>query len=188
MAYQGFISGDTYEDVKVPIHSFYDLGFEMIIAQSFSKIMGLYGERAAPLHIITQDASNCDAIKAQLGEIALGLYLTPLGHGARIIKTVLGDENLRQEWTEELKVLVNRLNSVRDKLYNALIKCEAPGSWQHIKNQHGMFSFTGLDFEECEKLIKKHKIFLVKSGRISLSGLNDENIEKVALAIKDVKS
>jgi hypothetical protein len=42
-AYQGFSSGDLEEDAW-PVRHFVDRGFEMLIAQSFSKNMGLYGE------------------------------------------------------------------------------------------------------------------------------------------------
>lgn len=187
MAYLGFISGDIIED-SYPVFLFYDMGFEMFIAQSFSKSMGLYGERAGPLHIVvTPDAvDNLLNVKSQFGEIAKGIYLVPVGHGSRIIKTVLSDQTMRQDWLDELKVVVNRLNSVREKLYAALINNKVPGTWEHIKEQHGMFSYTGLTLVQCEALIKNHKIFLVKTGRISLAGLNDKNINIVALAMKDV--
>lgn len=186
MAYQGFISGDIEED-SFPIYLFYNLNFEMLIAVSYSKNMGLYGERAGPLHIITNDPSVKENIKSQLSSIIEGLYLTPVSHGSRIIKTVLKDQKLREDWLKELKEIVNRLNYVRLRLYETLIKIKAPGSWEHIKDQNGMFSYTGLTKKQCEALIEKHKVFLVKSGRISLSGINDDNVEVIAKAIKDVK-
>jgi aspartate/tyrosine/aromatic aminotransferase len=185
MAYQGFITGDIMKD-SYPIHLFYGMGFEMFIAQSFSKSMGLYGERAGPLHIITHEPETIPNIKSQLADLALGLYLTPVGHGARIIKEVLGDDELRKDWELELKECVDRLNYVRRKLYDTLVKIGTPGSWVHIMKQNGMFCYTGLNLKQCEALIKEHKIFLVKTGRISLCGLNDDNVEKVAEGIKDV--
>jgi len=185
MAYLGFVTGDIYED-SYPIFLFYDMGFEMFIAQSFSKCMGLYGERAGPLHVIVNDPSTLSNIKAQLGEIAKGIYLVPIGHGARIIKAMLKDEELTKDWLAELKQVVGRLNYVRDKLHQAVLKIESTRNWDHIKNQHGMFSYVGLTRIQCEALISKHKIFLVKTSRISLTGLNDGNIDKVAAAIKDV--
>jgi aspartate/tyrosine/aromatic aminotransferase len=185
MAYQGYITGDLMEDTY-PIHLFYDMGFEMYIAQSFSKSMGLYGERAGPLHIITNDPNSIPNIRSQLSELAIGLYLCPVGHGSRIIKTVLSDDELKKDWEDEVKVCVERLNSVRVKLYDSLVKNGTPGNWDHIKKQFGMFCYTGLTLPQCEALIREHKVFLVKSGRISLSGINDDNLEKVAEAVKDV--
>jgi aspartate aminotransferase len=184
-AYQGYVSGDLQSDAY-PIHLFLEQGFEMLISQSFSKSMGLYGERAGPLHVVVNDSSLIPDIKSNLAEIALGLYLTPVGHGSRIIKTVLLDPVLTESWVQELKLVSQRLNGVRDLLFDALVKVGVPGNWEHIKLQKGMFSYTGLNLKQCEALIKVHKIFLVKSGRISLSGLNSQNVEKVALAFKDV--
>lgn len=184
-AYQGYVSGDLNDDAY-PIHLFFEAGFEMLISQSFSKSMGLYGERAGPLHFVVNDSNLIPDIKSNLADIALGLYLTPVGHGSRIIKTILQDKELVKLWVEELKEVSSRLNGVRGLIFDALVKAEVPGNWEHIKKQKGMFSYTGLTLKQCEALIKVHKIFLVKSGRISLSGLNASNVEKVALAIKDV--
>jgi len=185
LAYQGYVSGDLIEDI-FPIYEFLNNDFEMFIAQSFSKSMNLYGERAGPLHVIVNDPESIEKIKAHFAEIAKGMYLVPVGHGSRIIKKVLGNQNLRKLWETELKIGVDRLNYVRIRLYEELNKINTKGNWDHVKNQKGMFSYTGLNEVQCCALIEKHNIFLVKSGRISLSGLNDKNIPIVALAIKDV--
>ena len=37
-----------------------------------------------------------------------------------------------------------RIRSMREELYHALKANGTPGSWEHIVNQIGMFSFTGL--------------------------------------------
>jgi aspartate/tyrosine/aromatic aminotransferase len=186
-AYQGFVSGDLMTDAY-PILLFYDLGFEMFISESFSKMMGLYGERAGPLHLIIRDPDSIPNVKNQLSELALGIYLTPVGHGSRIIKTVLSDEKLKNDWLHEIKhTVAQRMKNIRIKLYENLVMVGAPGNWKFILNQKGMFSYTGLTKTQCEALINHHRIFLVKTGRISLTGINDGNVERLALAIKDVK-
>lgn len=49
-----------------------------------------------------------------------------------------------------------------------------------------MFSYTGLNEKQVvECLTKKHHIYLVKNGRISMAGLNTRNVRYVAEAIKD---
>jgi len=50
-AYQGFVSGNLDKDGQ-GLRYFLDQGFEMVIAQSFAKIMGLYGERTGALHFV----------------------------------------------------------------------------------------------------------------------------------------
>ena len=60
------------------------------------------------------------------------------------------------------------------------------GTWNHITDQIGMFSYTGLNENQVvECLIKKHHINLVKNGRISMAGINTKNVNYVADAIRD---
>ena len=56
-AYQGFSSGDLDEDVWA-VRYFLEQGFFMLIAQSFSKNLGLYGDRIGALHIVAPDKQS----------------------------------------------------------------------------------------------------------------------------------
>jgi aspartate/tyrosine/aromatic aminotransferase len=47
-----------------------------------------------------------------------------------------------------------------------------------------MFSFTGLNTKQCEILIEKFHIYLLKSGRISMAGINEKNYKYLASSIK----
>ena len=47
-----------------------------------------------------------------------------------------------------------------------------------------MFSFTGLNVKQCETLINKYHIYLLKSGRISMAGINEKNVKYMANSIK----
>lgn len=38
----------------------------------------------------------------------------------------------------------NRIKEMRTSLYERLVQKGTPGSWEHITNQIGMFSYTGL--------------------------------------------
>lgn len=184
-AYQGFVTGDMLEDA-FQIHHFLDEGFEMAIGQSFSKNLGLYGERAGALHLVLNNTDNKENIEEELRNIATGLYLAPVNHGARLATIVLSNPELKKEWLDELQTVVQRIDLMRVSLHEALISNNCPGNWDHLKNQKGMFSYTGLTKKQSQTLIDKHAVYLLKSGRISLSGLNKNNIKKVADAIKDV--
>jgi aspartate aminotransferase len=48
-----------------------------------------------------------------------------------------------------------------------------------------MFSYTGLSTKQCEILIDKYHIYLLKSGRISMAGVNAKNVKYLAQAIKN---
>lgn len=64
----------------------------------------------------------------------------------------------------------SRIKSMRHSLYDELKRLGTPGTWEHIINQIGMFSYTGLTEPQIEILAKEFHIYIMKSGRISISG------------------
>ena len=48
-----------------------------------------------------------------------------------------------------------------------------------------MFSYTGMTKEQCECLINKWHIYLIKNGRISMAGVTTKNVKYLANAMKD---
>ena len=64
-AYQGFASGSLEIDAY-PIRMFNELGFQMLVAQSYAKNMGLYGERAGALHVVCHTTKTADKVLSQL--------------------------------------------------------------------------------------------------------------------------
>jgi len=61
-----------------------------------------------------------------------------------------------------------------------------PGTWSHITEQIGMFSFTGLTEAQVLKIRKDAHVYMTKNGRISMAGLNTGNVEYVARAVDKV--
>ena len=64
-AYQGFASGSLEIDAY-PIRLFNEMGFQMVVAQSYAKNMGLYGERAGALHVVCQTPKTAAKVLSQL--------------------------------------------------------------------------------------------------------------------------
>jgi aspartate aminotransferase, mitochondrial len=143
--------------------------------------MGLYGERIGLLHVVCSSESRKAAVLSQLKILARAMYSNPPIHGALLVKTVLSDEALVEEWKGELKQMAGRIKGLRQTLREGLEKKNAPmlPDWSHITRQIGMFSFTGLSPKQCDALIQEHHIYLMRSGRISVAGLNAENVDYV---------
>jgi aspartate aminotransferase, cytoplasmic len=70
-------------------------------------------------------------------------------------------------------------------LFDELKAQAVPGDWQHILNQIGMFSFTGLSKPQVDNLTKKWHVYLTADGRISMAGLNAKKCKYLAEAMKD---
>jgi aspartate/tyrosine/aromatic aminotransferase len=184
-AYQGFTSGSLDEDAW-GLRYFVDNGFEMIIAQSFAKVMGLYGERTGALHVVCHDKATAAKVTSQIKILVRTNYSSPPKHGARIAGLILNNAELRKEWLSELVMVTKRMNDMRNALRGALEKNGAKGDWSHITTQIGMFSFTGLTTKQVAQMVKKHSIYMTNDGRISVCGVNTKNVNYIAGAIKDV--
>jgi len=83
--------------------------------------------------------------------------------------------------------MAHRIIAMRDQLYAILTnELKTPGKWNHIVDQIGMFSFTGLTPEQSQQLIDKAHIYLTGNGRISMAGLNSHNIRYFAESLDKV--
>jgi len=184
-AYQGYASGSLEKDAY-SCRLFEQAGIEFFMCQSFAKNLGLYGERAGMLHVVCSSKERAECVLSQIKLVIRPMYSSPPIHGAQLLCKILGDDSMKEQWKKELKEMADRILEVRKALEDGLKKKGTPGTWNHITAQIGMFSFTGLTPAQCDRLIKEHHIYLLKSGRISLAGLNKGNINKMIDAVDEV--
>lgn len=181
-AYQGFASGDPSVDA-FSVRYFVSRGFEIMCAQSFVKNFGLYSERIGNLVIVLKNRDKLPAVVSQLEQLIRGMYCNPPAYGSRVVGIILSDSDLRKEWMMCMKLMSARIIHMRKMLYDHLVALKTPGTWNHITDQIGMFSYTGISEVQSKRLAEEFHIYLPKSGRISISGLNERNVEYVARAI-----
>lgn len=185
MAYQGFASGDPERDAK-SIRIFLNDGHLIGCAQSYAKNMGLYGQRVGCLSVVCEDEKQAVAVKSQLQQIARPMYSNPPVHGARIVSTILGDQNLKGLWLKEVKVMADRIIGMRTALRENLEKLGSSLSWEHITDQIGMFCYSGLTPEQVDRLTSEFHIYMTRNGRISMAGVTTGNVGYLANAIHQV--
>ncbi|KAI0150733.1 aspartate aminotransferase [Xylariaceae sp. FL1272] len=188
-AYQGFASGNLLQD-NAAVRYFVEQGFELVIAQSFAKNFGLYGERAGCFHFVAAPASDATStvtrIASQLAILQRSEISNPPLYGARIASTVLNDPKLFAEWEDNLRTMSGRIIEMRKALRSKLEELGTPGTWNHITDQIGMFSFTGLSEAQVLKIREEAHVYMTKNGRISMAGLNTKNIDYFASAVDKV--
>jgi len=186
-AYQGYASGDLEKDAQ-SIHIFLNHGLQMIISQSYAKNFGLYGERIGAIHFVAKSKDVAVRVLSQVKLVIRPMYSNPPLHGARIVHKVLSNPALTQEWKDELKMVSERIITMRKALRDELKSLGTPGNWDHIVSQIGMFSYTGLGAKQCDVLIQKYHIYLLRNGRISMAGITSKNVKYLAQAIHDAAS
>lgn len=184
IAYQGF--GDGLEADTHALRAMADAGLSFFVASSFSKSFSLYGERCGALSVVCHDDEEAGRVLGQLKAAVRRNYSSPPTHGARIVATVLRDPQLRADWSAELAAMRERIKAMRQALHDA-VASRLPGrDVSYFVKQRGMFSYTGLSPAQVDTLRDTHGVYLVRSGRICMAGLNRNNVEATGKAIAAV--
>lgn len=184
MAYQGFGQGLDLD--AQAIRHFVKEGHEMLIAYSFSKNFGLYGERVGFLSLVSSSAENIPSIASQMKSLIRGNYSNPPLHGARIVSTILKSQELTVEWKSELNDMCERIQKMRQAFIAALMVKGQDHNFNYMHQQSGLFSFSGLNAEQVRVLRNEKAIYMPNNGRINIAGLNIKNVSYVADSLLSV--
>ena len=184
LAYQGF--GDSIEADAYAARALASAGVAFFIANSFSKSMSVYGERCGALSVVCPDAKQAVNVLGQLKFTVRRNYSSPPIHGGQLVATVLSDPELRGTWERELGAMRERILAMRKTLH-AVMQAKLPGrNFDYFLTQRGMFSYTGLSAAQVDVLRGEHAVYLVRSGRMCMAGLNTHNVEATAVAMAQV--
>jgi aromatic-amino-acid transaminase len=184
IAYQGFGAG--MDDDAYAIRALERAGLTFLVSNSFSKIFSLYGERVGGLSVVCESADAATRVLGQLKAAVRRIYSSPPSHGAQLVQTVLADAELRQNWLAEVESMRCRILAMRSALAGALAQTLPGRDLGYLLSQRGMFSYTGLSAEQVDRLRSDFGIYLVRSGRICVAGLNTGNVGRVAQAFAAV--
>lgn len=184
LAYQGFGEGLTH-DAKA-VRYFAEQGHELAVAYSFAKNFGLYGERAGFLTFFFSKPDQLAPLASQIKSLIRASFSNAPLHGGRIVATILKSLDLTEEWKEELHNMSERIKEMRKALVAALLVKSHGKNFFYLHQQKGLFSFTGLDPQQVERLRIEKGIYMPSNGRINIAGLNTQNINKVADALLSV--
>jgi aromatic-amino-acid transaminase len=184
LAYQGY--GEGIDADASAVRRLADSGMTFFIANSFSKSMSLYGERAGALSVVCADATEADLVLGQLKATVRRNYSSPAIHAAGIVSRVLTDDPLRAAWESDVAAMRERIAAMRRSLHGVL-SARLPGrDFGYFLSQRGMFSYTGLSPHQVDRLREEFGVYLVRSGRMCVAGLNTRNVERTATAIAAV--
>ena len=186
LAYQGF--GDGITEDAYSVRALADAGLTFFVANSFSKSMSVYGERCGALSAVCASAAEAELVMGQLRFTVRRIYSSPGIHAAKIVAHVLGDADLRPMWEAELAAMRDRILAMRRALH-ARLSALLPGrDVGYLLSQRGMFSYTGLSGAQVDALREQHAVYLIRSGRVCIAGLNSANVGRTAEAIAAVLS
>jgi len=184
LAYQGY--GDGIAEDAYAVRLLADSGLSFFVANSFSKSMSVYGERAGALSVVCQDAAEAELVLGQMKATVRRNYSSPSIHAAGIVSRVLTDAKLRSAWEADVAAMRGRIQAMRKSLH-ATLSAKKPGrDFGYFLSQRGMFSYTGLSAAQVDRLREQFGVYLIRSGRICVAGLNTGNVERTASAMAAV--
>ena len=184
LAYQGF--GDGIDEDAYAVRALASAGVSFFVANSFSKSMSVYGERCGALSAICASAAEAALVLGQLRATVRRIYSSPAIHAAKLVAHVLGDDDLRPLWQAELAAMRKRILAMRSALHQRLVRLAPGRDFGYLLSQRGMFSYTGLRAAQVDSLRQDHAVYLLRSGRICIAGLNTGNVASTADAIAAV--
>ena len=184
LAYQGY--GDGIEQDAFSIRALAAAGLSFFVANSFSKSMSLYGERCGALSVVCPNAAQAVNVLGQLKATIRRNYSNPPLHGGQLVARVLSDPALRAMWEAEVTAMRTRIKAMRQRLFDVL-SAKLPGrNLDYFLTQRGMFSYTGMTAVQADRLKDEFGVYILRSGRICVAGLNSGNVEATANAFAAV--
>jgi aromatic-amino-acid transaminase len=181
LAYQGYAEG--VEEDSYAVHAFAYAGIPLLVSNSFSKTFSLYGERCGGLSVVCGDEQDATRILGHMEMLVRRSYSSPPTFGSLIVSTIIRDPALRQAWEAEVGAMRGRIRAMRVALHASLSQLRPDLDLAFLLRQRGMFSYSGLDRDAVDLLRERDGIYLVDSGRLCLTGLNEANVDRVAKAL-----
>jgi aromatic-amino-acid transaminase len=79
-----------------------------------------------------------------------------------------------------------RIRAMRIELHRVLAERMPGRDFAYFLNQRGMFSYTGLSPEQVDRLREEFAVYVLRSGRMCVAGLNSGNVQATARAMATV--
>ena len=181
MAYQGFDQGTDADATAVRLFAASGIP-AFLVANSYSKSFSLYGERVGALSVVSTDRDESKRVLSQIKRTIRSNYSSPATHGGALVAGVLGSDELRAQWQQELGGMRERIHRLRAGLVGKLDALGAP-EFAFIQQQAGMFSYSGLSEAQVTRLREEYAIYAIGTGRICVAALNTGNLDRVAEAV-----
>lgn len=186
VAYQGF--GVSLEEDAYGVRLAAEHLPEVLVAVSCSKNFGLYRERVGCAFTLAEDERQSALSLEYMMNSVRGIYSMPPSHGAAVVSTIMHSNDLKAMWHEELVQMSERIRWVRNEFIRVMNDSFHVDQFQFICEQKGMFSFLGISEHQVKLLASEYGIYMAHSSRISLAGLNPNNMDYFCSSLVKVLS
>lgn len=184
MAYHGLSRGLKEDSYCVDLFS--DHLDEMFVAYSCSKNFGLYRDRVGALLVLGNDRESCSRIKLQLAKLTRINISSPAIHGALVVNEILASNELGAMWENDISSILSRVLSSRKVLLSESQSQGCGDVFHVVSHGVGLFSMLPIRSHEVRILRDDFSVYMLNSGRINVSGVNQNNVEYIVSSFKSV--
>lgn len=184
-AYMGFASGDIHNDAY-SVNLFLQRQIPFTLTFSCAKNFGLYSLRVGFFMAVTTAQTETNWMLEYLTERRRRILGMPTSFGQWVVREIVQDPSKKEHWYTAFKTMASRLHANRVGFRDGLKSLQNPRDWDFIVKQTGMFAYTGLSAEEAKELDERFGIFILASGRASMSGLSQANVGYAAKGFHEV--
>lgn len=175
LAYQGL--GQGLDQDAAGLRLVLESVEEALVAYSCDKNFGLYRERVGALWVMAGSSAAVAPVRDNIHALARALWSMPPDHGAAIVRIILDDPGLANDWHDELGSMRHRIRTLRSMLAAADPRL-AP-----IGRQHGIFATLPIDAAAVAALRERDGIYMAGTGRINIAGLQERTIPAFVAAL-----
>lgn len=179
LAYQGF--GDGLEPDVEGLRIMAAEIPELLIAASCSKNFGLYRDRVGLALALSGPSARAN-VQAAMQALGRANHSMPPDHGAAVVRIILEDDKLRNDWQQELDGMRSRMLALRQGFADALRSVSGSDRFSFIAAHRGMFSLSGATPDQVATLKNEHAIYVIGDGRINVAGLPEDRLDEIARA------
>src|SRR5690606_6261286 len=165
-----------------------EAGLSFFVANSFSKNLSYYGERCGGLSVVCASADEANRVLGQLKAAVRRIYSNPPIHGGQAVAGVMNNPQRFEQWTNEVADMRERIAAMRQAAHDKLKRKAPDYDSSYFVKQQGMFCYTGLSTAQLQRLREEFGVYIIDSGRISVPGLNTQNIDYFVDAVAAVVS
>src|SRR5690606_41631824 len=97
-----------------------DAGLTVLVANSFSKNLSIYGERCGGLSVVCGSAQEAGLVLGELKAMVRRNYSRAPWYGGHIVAGVLNDDHLHGRWLNEVADMRVRMAQMRRQVHEQL--------------------------------------------------------------------
>jgi aromatic-amino-acid transaminase len=135
------------------------------------------------MSVVTHSPSSAQKVGSQIKQIIRSNYSNPPRFGAMIIAAILKSPERKKAWMHEVQAMRDRIVEMREALTFGLQERSLHKDFSFLNKQKGIFSFSGLNRKQVNRLRDERGIYMAENGRMSVAGLNSYNLDYVIESI-----